>query len=673
MSPIPLYPVVRIDRFCLLLQSNFMLQWNSIARANLPIRRSHGHKIVSLSTIHTQNERFHMAPLFPPQPEIPPMEFAGAESAPAEFALSPARSSVWLPIRRILAILLILLVLALTLLVAFPRWRAQYISPRIDAIADGRPFSAGPASAPTAQSLMNGNSTGRAQPAMNGADEAVATYTPTPTPHPAAALALDFDTAPGKLRWQIAYPGAIRGAGEGCAYLSFWLNGADADNLDALQGIDAELVIYDGNFVFERYGPIPLERLRSLGDPRYYELPDGPPECSRHRFTEVEEYAGLEFQLSLRAGDAIIHQYRIALTGEDQSFATITPTPLPATPTATPYPQVKISQQINVRNGPGTSYTVLGTAAAGAIYPVTAVSAQRDWWQIDFMGQTGWVYAQLVEAAGVGAINVDANVPPTPIPTATFTPVPPIPTATGIPTPYFPFLLESSGVCDPNPAMTYFEGSVVNHAGEPLTGACVHVAYEGPRNTKCTGCDGATAGKWGFAPFGNLPGKAGTTVRIYVVPCPEGGVPSGGQSPMTGFGPLMAVSPVWTYTVGESVQCTGITFKDNRFFDEDGNQIPPPVPTLPPSAKELYRLSGEGQSFTTPFTLEAGGALFKLQHSGNGTFGMQLVGSTGRNIDLLASGTGPFDGSKTVAIETKGTYFVSIIANGKWSIIIETP
>jgi hypothetical protein len=614
-----------------------------------------------------------MAPLYPSPPEIPPLEFAGSESAPAGFAALPARGGGWLLFRRILAILLILLVLILTLLVAFPRWRLQIIAPRIDAVLDRLPFSTGSESAPSIQSPAVGDRTTGDQPGMNAAGEPLATATPTPTPHPAAALALDLDTTPGRLRWQIAYPGAIRGPGEGCAYLSFWLSGAGADSLDALQGVDAELVIYDGPFVFERYGPISLERLRSLGDPRYYELPDGAPECSRHRFTEVAQYAGLEFQLSLLAGNVLIHQYRGALAGANQSFATITPTPLPATPTATPYPQIRIGQETNVRSGPGTSYTVLGTAADGSIYPVTAVSTQRDWWQIDFMGQTGWVYAELVEAIGVAAIPVDPNVPPTPVPTETFTPIPPIPTATGAPTPYFPFLLDSSGMCEANAAMTYFDGTVVNHAGEPLTGACVHVAYEGPRNTKCTGCDGATAGKWGFAPFGNLPGKPGTTVRIYVVPCPEDGVPTGGQSPMTGFGPLVPVSPVWTYTIGESVQCTGITFKDNRFFDEGGNQIPPPIPTLPPSAKELVRLEGEGQSFTTPFSLDAGGALFQMQHSGKGTFGMQLVGSTGRNIDLLASGTGSFNGSKTVNIETKGTYFISIIADGKWSIIIEKP
>lgn len=602
-----------------------------------------------------------MTPTFPPQSDVPPMEFADADSGVAE----PPSQGRWMLLRRVIALLLILLVLTLTVLVAFPRLRVQYISPRLAAVADRLPFAASPTDEPMASPPIPDDAVMRAQSLLIDS----ATYTPTPLPATAPLLALEVD----EFRWQIAYPGAIRGPGEGCAYISFWLTGADADNLDALEEIDADLVIYDGDFVFERYGPLPLERLRSLGDPRYYELPDGPPECNRHRFTEVTQYAGLEFRLSLWAGDALVHQHRAALTGEGAAFGTVTPTPLPATPTPTPYPQVRISQEVNVRSGPGTSYTTLGTASAGSIYPVTAVNAGRDWWQIDYMGQVGWVFAPLVEAAGVSAIAVDSNVPPTPIPTATFTPVPPTPAPTTVPTPYFPFLLESSGICEPNAAMTYFNGRVVNQAGDPLTGACVHVAYDGPRNTKCSGCDGSAAGAWGFAPFGNQPGKTGTTVRIYVVPCPDDPVPMGGQTTETGFGPLYPVSPVWTYTIGESVQCTGISFKDNRFFDERGQQIPPPAPTIPASDKELYRLTGEGQSFTTPFALDAGSFRFKMQHSGSGTFGMQLVGSTGRNIDLLASGTGPFTGEKIVNIEARGTYFISVIADGTWSIIIETP
>lgn len=37
-----------------------------------------------------------------------------------------------------------------------------------------------------------------------------------------------------------------------------------------------------------------------------------------------------------------------------------------------------------------------------------------------------------------------------------------------------------------------------------------------------------------------------------------------GQTPETGFGDLTPVSPVWRWTIDESVACTDITFQDNR-------------------------------------------------------------------------------------------------------------
>jgi len=33
---------------------------------------------------------------------------------------------------------------------------------------------------------------------------------------------------------------------------------------------------------------------------------------------------------------------------------------------------------------------------------------------------------------------------------------------------------------------------------------------------------------------------------------------------------------VWAYAIGESVQCTGIVFQDNRYSDAAGNVIEPP-------------------------------------------------------------------------------------------------
>ena len=87
--------------------------------------------------------------------------------------------------------------------------------------------------------------------------------------------------------------------------------------------------------------------------------------------------------------------------------------------------------------------------------------------------------------------------------------------------------------------------------------ACVYtIAFYGPRNTKCSGCDGVGNGEWGFSPFGG-PAPAGTTVEIYVVQCPAN-MPLGGQS--SDFGDLTPLSEKWVYTVNESMQCSGITF-----------------------------------------------------------------------------------------------------------------
>jgi hypothetical protein len=594
-----------------------------------------------------------------PQTELPEAEWSLEDSE--EQVTQAGRPWV-----RWLLFLLLLVFLLIVLMLAIPSLRNNYLNPALDRLAGGPSLQGNEV---TGGALLL--STGDQPMSAVVADEPDAT--PTPTPHPAAALDFAIEDTPGSIRWQIAYAGTERGPEKGCAYISFWLTGADADNLTALQGIDAELTIHDGAFVFERYGPTPLADLRSLGESRYYELPAGAPDCQRHRFGEVDQYAGMEFRLELSAGTSLIRLYRGVLSQPDLSFATVTPTPTPAPPTATPYPQARTRQIINVRSGPGTGYGILGSAQSDTLFRVVAINPARDWLQIDFQGQRGWVFNTLVEPIAIEGVPVDSNLPPTPIPAATATPVPPTAVPTVAPTPHIPFLLTSNGICEPNQAMTYFNGKVVTKEGDPVAGACVHVAYEGPRNTKCTGCDGALPGTWGFAPFGNLPGKQGITVRIYVVPCPEDGIPIGGQNPETEFGPLMPVSPVWTWTIAESVQCTGITFTDNRYFDDAGKEVPPPAPVAPPSEKELKRFSGNGQG-TSLVDLEAGPLVMKLSHGGQGSFVAQLLTSTGKFIDQIAIAPGQPEGSKEIVIPSKGSHIIAVTsAEGAWTLVLERP
>jgi hypothetical protein len=243
-----------------------------------------------------------------------------------------------------------------------------------------------------------------------------------------------------------------------------------------------------------------------------------------------------------------------------------TPTPEPPTPTPTPLPaQVYANQAINVRSGPGVTYARIGTLTPGQRYLVTGKNPVGDWWQIDYNGRIGWVTDSLVVKEGAfEMVTVAANIPPPPTPRPTQPPTPTRPPApTPTPAPVYAFtLLRGVERCDPNPGITYFEGFVRDRNNNPVNGVCVHIAFYGPRNTKCSGCDGVGAGKWGFAPFGPNPAPPNTPVEIFVVPCPAS-MPPAGQTLDTGFGDLTPQSEKWTRTIVSSEQCTGITFIKN--------------------------------------------------------------------------------------------------------------
>ena len=73
-------------------------------------------------------------------------------------------------------------------------------------------------------------------------------------------------------------------------------------------------------------------------------------------------------------------------------------------------PLVSITTPINVRAGPGTGYAVIGTAAPGDWYRITGKSGGTgDWWQIDYEGHRGWLYAPLVTAMNAEGVEVVAS------------------------------------------------------------------------------------------------------------------------------------------------------------------------------------------------------------------------------------------------------------------------
>jgi hypothetical protein len=242
------------------------------------------------------------------------------------------------------------------------------------------------------------------------------------------------------------------------------------------------------------------------------------------------------------------------------------PTPVPATPTPAA-PRITANQNVNVRGGPGANYAKIGELTAGQSFDIVGKNSAGDWYQFSFNGQQGWVRQDFVTLNGdAGVVQIAQNIPappptarPAPPPPPTAPPAPPAPAAP--PAPSYPFsLVKGAERCDPNVGNTYFNGFVRSRDNSPLNGVCVHVAFYGPRQTKCSGCGGAGDGVWGFSPFGG-PAPKGTTVEVFVVSCEK--VPESGQSEATGFSNLTPQSEKWVHTVNESEQCTGITFVKN--------------------------------------------------------------------------------------------------------------
>lgn len=97
--------------------------------------------------------------------------------------------------------------------------------------------------------------------------------------------------------------------------------------------------------------------------------------------------------------------------------------PASSTAPALAEPVVTVSGDMNVRGGPGTNYPVVGAATAGDEFPIIGRNEGGDWWQIDFSGQTGWMYAPYVTATNAENVPV-ATVIPAPPPTDTPTPTP---------------------------------------------------------------------------------------------------------------------------------------------------------------------------------------------------------------------------------------------------------
>jgi len=187
------------------------------------------------------------------------------------------------------------------------------------------------------------------------------------------------------------------------------------------------------------------------------------------------------------AGQAAITQ--ATAVAVETVAAAPTDTPVPSEPTATPTPENAVAittQGMNVRSGPGTNYSIIGAAQSGEQYVITGKDPSGAWWQVNYNGQAGWLFGQLVTANDSAGVAVAQNIPAAP-PPPTNTPIPP-PTQAPAPAPAEPtqappppastykFNIVAVSKCDRQPAGNWFEGRTYIN-GQPASGYKVVFSY----------------------------------------------------------------------------------------------------------------------------------------------------------------------------------------------------
>ena len=95
-----------------------------------------------------------------------------------------------------------------------------------------------------------------------------------------------------------------------------------------------------------------------------------------------------------------------------------TDTPVPRTDTPVSVPHFTVnSEQVNVRTGPGTAFSIIGTVEQGDRFDIGGRNVDGDWLEFCCVnGQRGWIYAQLlIVSQETTSIPLAQNIPLPPL------------------------------------------------------------------------------------------------------------------------------------------------------------------------------------------------------------------------------------------------------------------
>jgi hypothetical protein len=135
---------------------------------------------------------------------------------------------------------------------------------------------------------------------------------------------------------------------------------------------------------------------------------------------------------------------------------------------------VTVDVNLNVRDGPGTNYTRVGSLPADSSAEIIGRTADTAWWQIVFEeapGGKAWISAGFGTASNTDGVPV-VEAPPAPTPAApppTATSAAPPPAADAPAFPYTPLAWEGQW----NAGLAQIRGKILDPAGSPVNGVFV--------------------------------------------------------------------------------------------------------------------------------------------------------------------------------------------------------
>jgi len=91
-----------------------------------------------------------------------------------------------------------------------------------------------------------------------------------------------------------------------------------------------------------------------------------------------------------------------------------------------------------------------------------------------------------------------------------------------------------------------------------------------------------------------------------------------------------------------------------------------------PATPAAQTITGRGKTASKAFTVTEGMTVFRLQHRGQSNFIVDLLTSTGQDVDNLVNEIGNFTGATANGLDA-GRYLFRVEADGPWTIRIEQP